>query len=144
MESHRHREIRQSGRARCAAPFLAVIAALSLAGCGARAKPADPGAPPQPYLTIADGRIHDGTTPQPVKGLYVKGRLETGRFIPESNDIDGVGPVGPAPEGQAGWMELNDGSFTPAQTARAPRRPYVEGYQLKDGTFQPATRTIVF
>jgi hypothetical protein len=120
-----------------------VLAAL-FAACGARAKPAAPGTPAQPFVTIADGKIHDGTTPPPDKGLYVKGRLEGGRFIPESNDIDGTGEVGPVSDGQPGWMELADGSFTPAQTARAPRRPYVEGYRLKDGTFQPTSRTIVF
>ena len=117
---------------------------MVLVACGTRAKPVDPAAPPQPYLTIADGKLHDGKTPPGETVLYVKGRIEADRFIPESNDIDGTGEVGPAPDGQPGWMELADGSFVPAQTARVPRRPYVEGYRLKDGTFRPASRRIVF
>ncbi len=71
------------------------------------------------YLLLDDCSIHpdhDG----PPKGLYVRGQLADGRFIPEGG-VEGQGELTGA--GTPGWLELRNVKFYPAMTARAPAPP---------------------
>jgi len=75
--------------------------------------------------------VDQGQTPG---GLYVKGKMDGGRFVPSG----GVMGTRPADEdGTPGWLELSDGKFYPAQTARAPAQPFLEGKMTQSG-FVPA------
>ena len=67
------------------------------------------------YVLFNDCSIHPDSDGAP-SGLYVRGRLEEGRFVPEG-EVQGEGPVG-ASTGTPGWVELR-----PAPTAQNQSRP---------------------
>jgi len=92
------------------------------------------------YLLVAAGRIVP-TTGEPPTGLFLKGKIKDGVFVPEGA-IEGDGAFGDA--GQPGWMELADGSFHGDQTSRPPFPPYVRGYLTKSGEFHPLSRKVTY
>ena len=75
------------------------------------------------YVLFNDCSIHPDSDGAP-SGLYVRGRLEEGRFVPEG-EVQGEGPVG-ASTGTPGWVELRDERFRPAMIARPTLPPYVD------------------
>jgi hypothetical protein len=98
------------------------------------------------YILLADGSIHfdsDG----PPSGLFLRGNVPLTRklkpdHIDPVGDVRGDGPLGQG--GAPGWMELTNGSFFGAQTARAPFKPYLNGYRDEAGKFSPSSRTVVY
>jgi hypothetical protein len=111
---------------------------------GASPSPEDARQEPAPvdfdYLILATGKMHPASSGSP-QGLYIKGKIENGQFIPEG-DIQGDGPLGDV--GSPGWMELRDGGFHGEQTSRPPFPPFVKGFMTKDGEFRPSTRTVTY
>jgi hypothetical protein len=92
------------------------------------------------YEQLADGSIHaqaDG----PQAGFFIRGAISGRKFLPEG-DVQGEGEFGKS--GQPGWLELRVGSFHPAQEARAPVRPYIEGHRASDGKFRPDSRKVTY
>ncbi len=95
------------------------------------------------FLLLATGQTQLQGSNEPV-GLYVAGVIESGRFAPQG-DVQGDGELaGEGEDGQPGWMELIDGSFYGAQTARAPTPPYVQGRMDAEGLFHPTSRRVVY
>ncbi len=92
------------------------------------------------YILLADGsfRTFDDGIPSTA---YVEGTLDSGAFVP---DGDVRGGEGIEATGTAGWLELMDGSFYPAQSERLPRRPYIDGFMGQDGLFRPAARQVQY
>lgn len=89
------------------------------------------------YLELSTGRVG----PAAPAGLFVRGRVEDGRFVAEG-DVEGEGELGEA--GQPGWLELADGSFHGDQTARPPFPPFVRGFRTPGGDFRPSSRKVVY
>ncbi len=127
--------------------FFIALCGLSYFGCQTPKQPwVAPGMTgmpvnsPRAFMTLADGSIHLAAEGEP-SGLYVKGVVEAGRFVPEG-EILGEGQL--AAEGAAGWLELLDGNFYSEEAGREPMRPYVEGAMDIDGVFRPTTRRVVY
>lgn len=124
------------------AAWMAVSLVCGLAACAGVTSTtrAAEGGEAAAYRLLADGSLRQGR-PLPDAGFYVVGRLVNGQFVPEG-PVQGVGRL--AETGQAGWLELADGSCHPMQTGRPPRRPYVEGVCHDTGGLTPSSRAVVY
>ena len=75
----------------------------------------------------------------PPTSFYVRGKIERGKFKPDSNVL-GLGTLATA--GRYGWLELNSKNFFPMESDRKAETPFVKGY-LTDAGFTPAEREVI-
>ncbi len=74
------------------------------------------------------------------KTFYVKGRMENGQFIVDTQSgVQGDGDLNIS--GRPGWLEIGGGQFFSQETGKAPTSPYVNGYMTDEG-FMPSSKAI--
>lgn len=89
------------------------------------------------FFRLIDGKILTLGEQEP-SSFYVKGHLENGRFIVESQVL-GAGQL--ASSGRPGWMELPSGEFFSQEVMRGVISPYVNGFMTNNG-FVPSSREV--
>jgi len=79
------------------------------------------------------------TQKMPPEGFYVRGKIERGRFKPQSGVL-GIGEL--ANVGRYGWLELNSKEFFPMESDRKADMPFVKGYLIEE-EFKPSERDVI-
>ena len=90
------------------------------------------------YLVLLNRELVPSDQPEP-GGFYVLVKQVEGGYEAVS-EVKGQGEFAEA--GRQGWLELRPMSFVPAQTARPPVQPYIEGVMTDQG-FVPSSADVV-
>ena len=120
---------------------------VTLPSCAPRVPPMVPDVPTADesaetlsgYLSLSDGTFHTSDE-RPPQGFYIKGYRHNWKgFVPTSGILGKAAAPPNLNKMKRGWMELATGDILSEDaTRRPPRKPFVRGYILPDGSFYPS------
>jgi hypothetical protein len=90
------------------------------------------------FLLLKDASIISATSNQAPGSFYIRGKLQNGTFLPQS-EVLGDGDL--KKEGQKGWLELSSRRFFTETASQMKQTPYVVGYITSNG-FVPDSREL--